>query len=73
MKEPRSNPELEARLIEAHTKGAPIEDLEYDEVTGFLDVVLARAKRAAAEGSEKVREAAQGISRSSGTGLRRIG
>ena len=70
-KEPRSNPELEARLDEAHAKGTSIDDLDYDEVTGLLDVVLARTKRVAEEGATKVREAASKI-RQSGTGLRRV-
>lgn len=72
MKKPRSNPEIEARLLDAHARGVPIDDLEYDEVTGLLDVVLARTKAAAAEGTAKVREAAKTIASTSGTGLRRV-
>lgn len=64
---------IEERLLEAYRRGSNIEDLEYDEVTGLLDVVLARTKRAADAGAQKIHEVTQTLSRTSGTNLRRVG
>ncbi len=55
----RSDPEIERAVIAAHAKGAPIEDLEYDEVTGLLDVVLAKTRAATEQSTAKVREVAR--------------
>jgi len=76
-REPRSNPEIEVRLLEAHARGASIDDLEYEEVTGLLDVVLARTKAAAASASAELHVAAKKLAeRPTGGGqggLRRVG
>jgi len=70
----RPSQEVADRVIEAHAQGAPL-DLEYDEVTGLLDVVLARAKQVTDDSVRKVHEAKQILevhAAASGPGLRRV-
>jgi hypothetical protein len=71
-KHTRSTQEVASKVIEAHRHGAPI-DLEYDEVTGLLEVVLARAKQVTDDSVRKVHEAKQILeAHSSSPGLRRV-
>jgi hypothetical protein len=59
----RSNPEF-ARVIAARPQGAqgpPIADLDYDEVTDLLDVVLQRTAAATETSTQRVREVAKKI------------
>lgn len=46
---------LAARMERAHAEGVPM-DLDYDEVTGVIDVALQRARAGREASIEKVRE-----------------
>lgn len=57
-KKRRSSPEIR-RALDAQPAGAPIEDLEYEEVTGLLDAVLAKTREATETSTSKVRQVAR--------------
>lgn len=59
-KKRRSSPEIR-RALDAQPAGAPIEDLEYDEVTSLLDAVLAKTREATETSTSKVRQVARRI------------
>lgn len=65
-KKHRSDPEIEIKALEAHARGARIEDLDYDEVTGLLDVVAKRSKEITDTGTAKLRELAARIDAAKG-------
>ncbi len=69
---PRTIEEIEVELDQSRARGqAP--RVEPEEVDSFLDAVLARTRKTAAESSRALADAARTISRSSQTGLRRVG
>lgn len=69
---PRTQKELELELEQARASGRT-PDLRPEEVDSLLDVVLSRTRESAARSTRALSEAARTISRSSATGLRRVG
>lgn len=48
-------------MLAAHHTGAPIADLEYDEVTSLLDVALARMRSESERRTAQLREVARSV------------
>lgn len=71
-KHPRSPQEIEAAIAEARARGEQPR-VRPDEVDSLLDVVLERTREGAARASRDLAAAARSISRSSSSGLRRVG